>query len=88
MSRQAELPGGAAVSALLQRVGRLEEQVGAVIEAVEVLARGFEDVPTAAEWSEADEEHAPRARLLLLVKAARQTPDLAAVQTTCSSVPG
>ncbi len=74
MSRQAEPPGGAASTALAQRVGRLEDQVGALIEAVEVLARGFEDVPTAAERSEADEERAARQAhdLLLLVKAARQ----------------
>jgi hypothetical protein len=57
-----------------RRVGRLEGQVGALIEAVEVLARGFEDAPMAAERSAADEERAARRahELLLLVKAARQ----------------
>lgn len=56
-----------------QRVGRLEGQVSALIEALEVLARGFEDVPIAAERSVADEERAARRahELLLLVKAAR-----------------
>jgi len=57
-----------------RRVGRLEGQVGALIEAVEVLARGFEDAPIAAGRSAADEERAARRahELLLLVKAARQ----------------
>jgi hypothetical protein len=59
MSTQAKSPGGAGAAALEQRVGRLEGQVGALIDAVEVLARGFEDAPMAA-------------KLLLLVKAARQ----------------
>ena len=74
MSTHAEPPGGAAASALEQRVGRLEGQVDALIEAVEVLARGFEDAPVNAERSEADEERAARRahELLLLVKAARQ----------------
>jgi len=74
MSTQAEPPGGAAASALEQRVGRLEGQVGALIEAVEVLARGFEDAPIAAERSVADEERAARRahELLLLVKSAQQ----------------
>ena len=74
MSTQAEVPGGAAGSGLEQRVGRLESQVGALIEAIEVLARGFEDAPMAAERSEADVERAARRahELLLLVKTARQ----------------
>jgi hypothetical protein len=73
MSTQAEPSGGAAASALEQRLGRLEGQVGALIEAVEVLASGFEDAPIAAQRSEADEERAARRahELLLLVKAAR-----------------
>ena len=73
MSTQAE-PPDAAASSLEQRVGRLEGQVGALIEAVEVLARGFEDAPIAGERSEADEERAARRahELLLLVKAAQQ----------------
>ena len=73
MSTQAERPDVAA-SSLEQRVGRLEGQVGALIEAVEVLAGGFEDAPIAGERSEADEERAARRahELLLLVKAARQ----------------
>jgi hypothetical protein len=56
------------------RVGRLESQVSALIEAVEELARGFEDAPVAGERSEADEERAARRahELLLLVKAAGQ----------------
>jgi len=73
VSTQAEPPDVAA-SSLEQRVGRLEGQVGALIEAVEVLARGFEDAPIAGERSEADEERAARRahELLLLVKVARQ----------------
>ena len=63
-----------AASSLEQRVGRLEGEAGALIEAVEVLARGFEDAPVAGERSEADEERAARRahELLLLVKAAQQ----------------
>jgi hypothetical protein len=73
MSTQAERSGGAAASTLEQRLGRLEGQVGALIEAVEVLASGFEDAPIGGERSEADEERAARRahELLLLVKAAR-----------------
>jgi hypothetical protein len=72
MSKKAESPNGTA--ALEQRVGRLEGQVSALIEAVEVLARGFEDAPVTAERSRADEERAARRahELLLLVTAARQ----------------
>jgi hypothetical protein len=61
-----------------QRIGRLEGQVSALVEAVEVLARGFEDAPMAAERSEAGVERAARRahELLLLVKAARpDTPE-------------
>jgi hypothetical protein len=74
VSTHAEPSGAAAGSALEQRVGRLEDQVGALIEAVEVLARGFEDAPMDAERSEAGEERAARRahELLLLVKAAGQ----------------
>ena len=56
------------------RVGRLESQVSALIEAVEVLARGFEDAPIGAERSVADEERAARRahELLLLLKSAQQ----------------
>jgi hypothetical protein len=74
MSTQAEPPGGAAASTLERRVGRLEGQISALIEAVEVLARGFEDAPIAPERSEADEERAARRahELLLLVKTTRQ----------------
>ena len=74
MSTQADPPGGAGTATLEQRVNRLEGQVDALIEAVEVLARGFEDAPIAAERSEADEERAARRahELLLLVKAAQQ----------------
>ena len=77
MSTQGDQPGGTRTTVLEQRVGRLEDQVGALIEAVEVLARGFEDALMAAERSEADEERAARRahELLLLVKAARQRPD-------------
>ena len=73
MSMQAEPSGDAAASALEQRLSRVEGQVGALIEAVEVLASGFEDPPVGAERSEADEERAARRahELLLLVKAAR-----------------
>ncbi len=74
MSTQGEPSGGAAATALAQRVGRLEDQVGTLIEAVEELARGFEDVPLATERPQAAEERAARRahELLLLVKAARQ----------------
>jgi hypothetical protein len=72
MSKRAESSDGAA--ALEQRVGRLEGQIDALIEAVEVLAHGFEDAPITAERSRADEERAARRahELLLLVTAARQ----------------
>jgi hypothetical protein len=74
MSRQAESRGGTATATLEERIGRLESQVGALIEAVEVLARVFEDAPIAGERSEADEERAARRahELLLLVKTAQQ----------------
>ena len=74
MSTQAKSPHGAGAATLEQRLGRLEGQVGALIDAVEVLARGFEDAPMAAKRSAADEERAARRahELLLLVKAARQ----------------
>ncbi len=74
MSTHTESSGAAAGSTLELRVGRLESQVTALIEAVEVLARGFEDAPMAAERSEVDEERAARRahELLLLVKAAGQ----------------
>ena len=74
MNRQAESGGGATTATLEVRVGRLESQVGALIEAIEVLARGFEDAPIAAERSIADEERAARRahELLLLVKSAQQ----------------
>jgi hypothetical protein len=73
MARETESRGGTATATLEERVGRLENQVCALIEAVEVLARGFEDVPIAAERPEADEERAARRahELLLLVKAAQ-----------------
>jgi hypothetical protein len=75
MNGQAESGGGMATASLEKRVGRLESQVGALIEAVEVLARGFEDAPIQAERSEADEERAARHahELLLLVKAAQHS---------------
>jgi len=73
MSTQAEPSGGAAAATLEQRLSRLEAQVGALIEAVEVLASGFEGAPVSAVRSKADEERAARRahELLLLVKAAR-----------------
>jgi hypothetical protein len=43
MNTQALPTGSAAAATLEQRVGRLEGQPGAVIDAVEVLARGFEN---------------------------------------------
>jgi len=74
MSTQPEPAGGTAVATLERRVSSLEGQIGALIEAVEVLASGFEDSPIAAERSEADQERAARRahELLLLVKASRQ----------------
>lgn len=77
MSSRAESPSGGPIATLELRVDRLEGQIGALIEAIEVLASGFEDAPMAAERSEADEERAARRahELLLLVKAARrETP--------------
>jgi hypothetical protein len=73
MSTHPKPSGAAKGPALDQRIDRLEGQVGALIEAVEVLARGFEDAPMATQRSEADEERAARRahELLLLVKAAR-----------------
>jgi hypothetical protein len=73
MARQSESRGGTATATLEERVGRLESQVRALIEAVEVLARGFEDAPISAERSGADQERAARLahELLLLVKAAQ-----------------
>ena len=69
MRMQDEPSGGA----LEQRLSALEGQVGALIEAVEVLAGGFEDVPLGTERSEAVQERAARRahELLLLVKATR-----------------
>lgn len=74
MNSQPESPGAAAAAIPKKRLDRLEAQVGALIEAVEVLARGIEETPMAAEHSEADEKRAARRahELLLLVKAARQ----------------
>lgn len=73
MARETESRGGTATATLEERVGRLENQVSALIEAVEVLARGFEDAPIPGERSEADAERAARRahELLLLVKAAQ-----------------
>jgi hypothetical protein len=88
MNRRAEARGGATTATLEARVARLESQVGALIEAVEVLARGFEDAPIAAERSVADEERAARRAhdLLLLVKSAQQTSSggLPAVGRACA----
>lgn len=66
--------GDQSTAALERRVGRLEGQIGALIEAVEVLAGGFEVPPTAADRSEADTERAARRahELLLLIKESRQ----------------
>jgi hypothetical protein len=74
MNAQAESRGGAATTTLEVRVSRLESQVSALIEAVEVLARGFEDAPIAAQRSGSDGERAARRahELLLLVKSAQQ----------------
>jgi hypothetical protein len=74
MNAQAESRGTAATTTLDVRVRRLESQVSALIEAVEVLARGFEDAPIAAGRSEANGERAARRahELLLLVKSAQQ----------------
>jgi hypothetical protein len=74
MNRQTE-----STATLEVRVGRLESQVSALIEAVEVLARGFEDTPIAAERSVANEERAARRahELLLLMKSAQQKTERA-----------
>ena len=74
MNRQTE-----SAPTLEVRVGRLESQVSALMDAVEVLARGFEDAPIAAERSVAGEERAARHahELLLLVKSAQQKTERA-----------
>ncbi len=47
MDGPAEVRGGQATATLEQRVRRLEARLDAVIDAVEVLARGLEDGPLA-----------------------------------------
>ena len=73
MNRPPEARDSQATTALEQRVGRLEDQLDALIEAIEVLARGLEDGPM-TEPAGAGAEKAARQthELLLLAKASRQ----------------
>jgi hypothetical protein len=61
----------AGAAALTRRVARLEAQMAALIEAVEVLARGLESSPTAEPVNRHVEREARRTHeLLLLAKSA------------------
>ena len=58
-------------AALTERLARLEAQMSALIEAVDVLARGLESSPTAEPVNRPGEKAARRAHeLLLLAKSA------------------
>ncbi len=74
MNAPAESRGDPTAITLEQRVRRLEDQVNALIEVIEVLARGLEDGP----FAEPPGSHADRAarrahELLLLAKS--HSPD-------------
>jgi hypothetical protein len=72
MSELAE-SGSAAIAAVERRVRRLEAQLEALAEAVEVLARGLEGGPMAEPEDFRPEKAARRAReLLLLVESERR----------------
>lgn len=65
------LPGSPSGPALEERVHRLEEQMEALVEAVEVLARGLENGPMAEPQNRHTEAAARRTHeLLLLAKSA------------------
>jgi len=72
MSMSADSPSAAYGTAeLTERVRRLEDQMAALAEAVEVLARGLESSPIAEPRNRHVEEAARRAHeLLLLAKSA------------------
>jgi hypothetical protein len=72
MNMSADSPSaGDGTTELAERVRRLEDQVAAVTEAVEVLARGLESSPVAGPPNHHIEEAARRAHeLLLLAKSA------------------
>lgn len=71
MNRSAEPARGGSATAVEDRVHRLEAQVDALTEAVEVLARGLEDGPMAEPRNRHTEEAARRTHeLLLLAKSA------------------
>ncbi|HVB44206.1 MAG TPA: hypothetical protein VNF47_16080 [Streptosporangiaceae bacterium] len=76
MSRSTDSGRGAAVPPVEERVHRLETQLDAITEAVEVLARGLEDGPMAEPASGQVQEAARRTHeLLLLAKtASRERP--------------
>jgi hypothetical protein len=75
MSGPAEPPGDQATTTLERRVRRLEDQVDALIEAMEVLARGLEDGPMAEPLDSRAEQAARRTHeLLLLAKSPPDTP--------------
>lgn len=72
MDTSAGAPSGpAGPAALTDRLARLEAQMAALIEAVEVLARGLESSPTAEPVNRSGEKAARRTHeLLLLAKSA------------------
>jgi len=73
MNAPAEPRGDPTAIALEQRVRRLEDQVNALIEVIEVLARGLEYGPLAE--PEAHTERAARRAHELLLLAKSQSPD-------------
>jgi hypothetical protein len=72
MNTAAQLPSSSpGESALEERVNRLEAQIEALVEAVEVLARGLENGPMTEPRNRHTEEAARRTHeLLLLAKSA------------------
>jgi len=74
MNAPAESRGDPTAITLEQRVRRLEDQVNALIEVIEVLARGLEDGPL-AEPPDLHAERAARRAHELLLLAKSQSPD-------------
>ena len=71
MNRSAEVAGSGSAAVLEERIRRLEAQLSALTDAVEVLARGLEDGPMAEPRDRHAEEAARRTHeLLLLVRSA------------------
>ena len=77
MNRPAEPRGGPAAATPEERLRRLEDQVDALIEAVEVLARGLEHGPM-AEPADTRVEMAARRTHELMLLAKSVPPDLSA----------